>query len=83
MRFLSIRIKRTSAVHALACMLVNSSICEETDRKGMSDYLSATPADGTLAAHCRPNGNSAFSVNKATSDKIHHSSWPVKKKMRW
>jgi hypothetical protein len=26
----------------------------------MSDYLSTTPADGTLAARCRPKESSAF-----------------------
>jgi hypothetical protein len=29
-----------------------------------SDYLSATPADGIPAAHCGPNGKSAFPFKK-------------------
>jgi len=43
-------------MHALACMIVNFSGCWKTDQKISG---SAAPADGILAAHCRPNGNSA------------------------
>jgi len=41
-------------------------------KKGMSDYLSTTPADGILAAHCRPQRKFGISVEKAASDKIRH-----------
>jgi hypothetical protein len=37
-------------------------------QKGMSDYWSASPADGTLAAHCRPNENSALPFKRAAWD---------------
>jgi hypothetical protein len=32
----------------------------ERPTKKYRDYWSLAPADGTLAAHCRPNGNSAL-----------------------
>jgi hypothetical protein len=41
-------------------MLVNFSEMLRDRQKGMSDYWSAAPADGILAAHYRPNGNSAL-----------------------
>src|SRR5262249_38337333 len=47
----------------------------ERPTKKCRDYWSAAPADGTLAAHCRPNGKFGTSVQKAALDKIPHSSW--------
>src|SRR5262249_780461 len=41
----------------------------ERPTKKCRDYWSAAPADGTLAAHCRPNGKFGTSVQKAALDK--------------
>jgi hypothetical protein len=57
------------STQAFACMLVNFSEMLKDRQKGMSDYWSAAPADSTLAAHCRPNGNSALPFKGAASDK--------------
>jgi hypothetical protein len=46
---------------------MRSRACSCFDRqKGMSDCFSEAPADGTLAAHCRPNGNSALPVSRGS-----------------
>ena len=51
--------------------------CYETDKKGCR---SATPADGILAAHCRPNGNSAFPFKGQLTPSLHYSSLRGKNK---
>src|SRR5262249_30659000 len=63
-------------MRALACMSWRTlQFARRPTEKGCRTILSTTPADGTLAAHCRPKREFGISVKRAALDKIRHSSW--------
>src|SRR5262249_15284564 len=64
------------APRTLARIIVNFLRMLKDRQKNVG--IIGAPADGTLAAHCRPNGNSALPFKRQALDKIPHSSWPRK-----